>query len=159
MSVYVRIGIAPQRLGVCVKTLRRWEKAGKLHCRRTVGGHRRIALIEIRRLQGKQALQKRGINPQTAIYARVSSHEQKKKGDLARQVEVAQNWCQQQQQELEPLIFTDVGSGLNTTRCGLRKLCQAVEAGKLLDVDLLDHLIIGGTSGFVSLKQRGLGFE
>jgi DNA repair protein RadC len=36
---------------------------------------------------------------------------------------------------------------------------QAVEAGKLLDVDLLDHLIIGGTSGFVSLKQRGLGFE
>jgi DNA repair protein RadC len=29
------------------------------------------------------------------------------------------------------------------------------EAGKLLDIDLLDHLIIG-RSGFVSLKERGL---
>jgi DNA repair protein RadC len=32
-----------------------------------------------------------------------------------------------------------------------------VEAGKLLDVDVLDHLVIG--SGiFISMKQRGLGF-
>jgi DNA repair protein RadC len=29
----------------------------------------------------------------------------------------------------------------------------------LLDVSVLDHLIIGsGTPGFVSLKERGLGF-
>ena len=35
---------------------------------------------------------------------------------------------------------------------------QAVEAGKLLDVDVLDHLIIGGANRFVSLKERGLGF-
>lgn len=32
-----------------------------------------------------------------------------------------------------------------------------VEAGKLLDVDLLDHLVIG-RQRFVSLKERGLGF-
>jgi DNA repair protein RadC len=32
-----------------------------------------------------------------------------------------------------------------------------VEAGKLLDVDVLDHLVIGNGQ-FVSLKQRGLGF-
>lgn len=32
-----------------------------------------------------------------------------------------------------------------------------VEAGKLLDIDVLDHLIIGGNR-FVSLKERGLGF-
>lgn len=32
-----------------------------------------------------------------------------------------------------------------------------VEAGKLLDVDVLDHLIIGGQK-YVSLKERGLGF-
>jgi hypothetical protein len=31
-------------------------------------------------------------------------------------------------------------------------------AGKLLDVSVLDHLIIGGSS-FVSLNRRGLGFE
>jgi DNA repair protein RadC len=35
---------------------------------------------------------------------------------------------------------------------------QIVEAGKLLDVDVLDHLIIG-QQRFVSLKERGLGFS
>ncbi len=34
---------------------------------------------------------------------------------------------------------------------------QIVEAGKLLDVEVLDHLIIG-QQRFVSLKERGLGF-
>ena len=32
-----------------------------------------------------------------------------------------------------------------------------VEAGKLLDIDVLDHLVIGRYK-FVSLKERGLGF-
>ena len=35
---------------------------------------------------------------------------------------------------------------------------QIVEAGKLLDVEVLDHLIIG-YQRFVSLKERGLGFS
>jgi len=34
---------------------------------------------------------------------------------------------------------------------------QAVEAGRLLDIEVLDHLILGGHR-FVSLKERGLGF-
>jgi DNA repair protein RadC len=34
---------------------------------------------------------------------------------------------------------------------------QAVEAGRLLDIDVLDHLVIG-RGRFVSLKERGLGF-
>lgn len=32
-----------------------------------------------------------------------------------------------------------------------------VQAGQLLDVECLDHLIVGG-GGFVSLKSKGLGF-
>jgi len=32
-----------------------------------------------------------------------------------------------------------------------------VEAGKLLDIQILDHLVIGN-GRFVSLKERGLGF-
>jgi DNA repair protein RadC len=35
---------------------------------------------------------------------------------------------------------------------------QIVEAGKLMDIDVLDHLIIG-RQRFVSLKERGLGFD
>jgi DNA repair protein RadC len=34
---------------------------------------------------------------------------------------------------------------------------QIVEAGKLLEIEVLDHLVIGGQR-FVSLKERGLGF-
>jgi len=33
-----------------------------------------------------------------------------------------------------------------------------VSAGKLLDIDCLDHLVIGG-SRYVSMKERGLGFN
>ena len=34
-----------------------------------------------------------------------------------------------------------------------------VQAGQLLDIDVLDHIIIGEPGKFVSLKERGLGFE
>jgi len=36
---------------------------------------------------------------------------------------------------------------------------QIVEAGKLLDIDCLDHIVIGKGGRFVSLKERGLGFQ
>jgi DNA repair protein RadC len=35
---------------------------------------------------------------------------------------------------------------------------QCAQAGKLLDVELLDHLIVGG-GRYASLKERGLGFD
>jgi hypothetical protein len=35
---------------------------------------------------------------------------------------------------------------------------QLVSAGKLLDIEVLDHLVIG-QQRFVSLRERGLGFE
>jgi DNA repair protein RadC len=36
---------------------------------------------------------------------------------------------------------------------------EIVQAGKILDIDVLDHLVIGVSSRFVSLKERGLGFN
>ena len=37
---------------------------------------------------------------------------------------------------------------------------DAVESGRLLDVEVLDHVVVGrGDPGFVSLKERGLGFS
>lgn len=35
---------------------------------------------------------------------------------------------------------------------------EIIKAGKLLDIDVLDHLVIGAHGKFVSLKERGLGF-
>ncbi len=36
---------------------------------------------------------------------------------------------------------------------------QAVEAGKLLDVAVLDHLVVGRGDRWLSMKERGLGFD
>jgi DNA repair protein RadC len=35
---------------------------------------------------------------------------------------------------------------------------EIVKAGALLDIDVLDHLVIGAQGRFVSLKEKGLGF-
>ena len=35
---------------------------------------------------------------------------------------------------------------------------QLVKAGKLLDIEVLDHMVIAA-HGFTSLKERGLGFD
>ncbi|MHA1927911.1 MAG: MerR family DNA-binding transcriptional regulator, partial [Candidatus Thorarchaeota archaeon] len=73
------------RLGVCSKTIRRWDKKGHIQCLRTPGGHRRITLSEVNRLLGM--LHRNTIeNPsriRCAIYARVSGHRQKTDGDLS----------------------------------------------------------------------------
>lgn len=130
MIQQVRIGKAARFLGVCTKTIRRWDRAGKIQCTRTIGGHRRITLIEIERIKG-QIKPVKGLSRTSAIYSRVSSHEQKQKGDLHRQLQVALNHCHEQKEKKQPLIFTDVASGLNTKRRGLKKLCQAIEEGTI----------------------------
>ncbi len=36
---------------------------------------------------------------------------------------------------------------------------QAVSAGKMLDIEVLDHLVIGRGERWISMKERGLGFD
>ncbi|MBI3915023.1 MAG: DNA repair protein RadC [Chloroflexi bacterium] len=36
---------------------------------------------------------------------------------------------------------------------------EIVQAGKILDIDVLDHIVIGAGEKYVSLKERGLGFS
>ncbi|MFX0066051.1 MAG: helix-turn-helix domain-containing protein [Candidatus Hermodarchaeota archaeon] len=50
MTHYVAIGEASRLLGVCIKTIRRWDKDSRICCYRTPGGHRRFAIIEIERI-------------------------------------------------------------------------------------------------------------
>jgi len=134
MVQFYRIGEAALLLGVCTKTIRRWDAIGKVTCHRTVGGHRRISLLEIERvLNSRLTLPTPPDHSQIAIYCRVSSHDQKKNGDLARQIATAQEFCQDAQMK-PSYIFHDVGSGLNTRRTGLRKLCRLIEQKKVTKV-------------------------
>ena len=120
-------------LGVCPTTIRRWDKSGNIKCYRTPGGHRRIGKDEIDRIiAGKKrryTRRKRGL----AIYCRVSSHEQKKKGDLMRQQEVLGEYCGENNLKITHEI-TDVASGLNARRNGVLKLCKLVVKGKISKV-------------------------
>ncbi|MFX1296561.1 MAG: recombinase family protein [Promethearchaeota archaeon] len=86
MQLY-RISEAALVLGVCTKTIQRWDAAGKIKCHRTVGGHRRISILEIERVLNHQSISP--LPPdhsQIAIYCRISPHDQKKNGDLAKQI-------------------------------------------------------------------------
>jgi len=52
MTEHVTLSAASKLLGVTVRSLRKWSDEGKLKTIRTVGGHRRVATSEIRRLLG-----------------------------------------------------------------------------------------------------------
>ena len=42
MNTILRISEAANELGICVKTIRRWDLAGLINCFRTIGGHRSL---------------------------------------------------------------------------------------------------------------------
>lgn len=148
MTILVRIGIAASMLGVCTRTIRRWDAAGMITCTRTLGGHRRVSLAVIEGLTGRFSEDEdEPVSSRPAVYCRVSSHEQKAKGDLARQVVVATRHCTRSGLGT-PLVFTDVASGLNAMRPGLARLCKEVESRRV-------HAVV------VSFKDRltRFGFE
>jgi len=136
MEKFYRISEAALLLGVCTKTLRRWDSERKLVCQRTLGGHRRISIMEMERFTHPSdpsplSRPEGGV----AIYGRVSSHEQKTKGDLDRQLRAAQDYCAQH--HLNPTYtFADVSIGLNTRRIWLRKLCSLIEQHQITKVIL-----------------------
>ena len=132
---FVAIGDAASILSVCVRTLRRWDKRGKLKpAFRTAGGHRRYSLEDIRRFAGLPA-EFTGIKGGSAacrtaaVYARVSSSKQKKRGDLKRQIEKLTGFCRKGGFK-KIRVYSDVGSGLNDRRRGLMRLLGDAFRGK-----------------------------
>lgn len=122
---------ASKLLGLSVRYLQILDKQGKIKCIRTLGGHRRLPESEIKRVRGKISSEKKW-----AIYARVSSHEQKAKGDLDRQVEYLQKILTGEAKEIK--VIKDVGSGLNDHRKGLIELMELVQAGEISDIAITD---------------------
>ena len=85
-----------RRLGVCTKTIRRWDTKGFIHCIRTPGNHRRISLTEVNRLLNifqREALEY-PTKKRLAVYARVSGHRQKTDGDLDHQLKALTAQCE-----------------------------------------------------------------
>jgi predicted site-specific integrase-resolvase len=115
-------------LGVCTKTLRRWESHGYILPQRTRGNHRRYesdTLIQFQKTW-EYILQSRPLTHIGAIYARVSG--QKQKDDLIRQRDLLVS--EVISQNLIPKIYQDIGSGLNDRRQGLERLIKDAIAHK-----------------------------
>jgi putative resolvase len=120
----ITIQEASKILGVTPKTLRLWEKEGKIKAYKTDGGHRRYQLSELLIGTKRASL--------TVAYARVSSHDQKL--DLERQCKALEMYCANKGFELE--LIRDLGSGLNYKKKGLIRLI------KLICSNQVDRLVI-----------------
>ena len=118
---------ACRRLGIHPNTLRKWDKQGKIRVVRTVGGRRRIPESEVERLMG---FVRPDVSGKAVIYARVSSHDQKQKGDLERQKQSLLEYAKSRGYEVVA-VLEDVASGLNEGRKSLSKLFDLVEGRKI----------------------------
>ena len=114
-------------LGVCTKTLRRWDSEGKFKSDfRTIGNHRRYSKARI-----VNFIQKRKDKTSTlrsALYGRVSSSRQVKSGDLKRQLSTLKSYSRKRGYVIHK-CYSDVGSGLNDKRKGLLKLLNDASLG------------------------------
>lgn len=123
---------AARLLGISPSTIRLWERKHRIRCVRTAGGRRRVPESEIRRLRGENAVPPK---PRVvALYARVSSHDQRAKGDLNRQVERLREGATALGLPEPTHEITDVASGLSDKRKGLLRLMELAAQGAVTDV-------------------------
>lgn len=136
MNNLLNIKQAAAYINVNPYTLRRWDKSGKLPAIKTEGGHRRYRKEDLDEYLGLQVEKEKEINT-VATYSRVSSHEQKRKGDLDRQSSRLSEYCAKKKLNVGHII-KDVGSGLSDTRSGFLKLTKLVVAKKINKV-IIEH--------------------
>ncbi len=123
MEKLLRLSEACRRLGIHPNTLRKWEKQGKIRVVRTPGGRRRIPESEVERLLGMAGA---GVGRRAVVYARVSSHDQKQRGDLERQKQALLEYARTRGYEVVA-VLEDVASGLNEDRKSLSRLFDMVD--------------------------------
>jgi putative resolvase len=124
MSRLLTISEAANILGVSISTMRRWELEGKIQCeKRADGGHRRYDVSKLKPNEYQQTKDHR----KTIGYARVSDRDQVK--DLERQEELLELYCAKQGWTYE--IISDLGSGMNYYKKGLKQLLNEILAGNI----------------------------
>jgi len=120
-------------------TLRKWTADGVIEAFRTnERGHRKYRFSDVNALVGIEPDDKstQEILP-IAVYARVSSHDQKQKGDLDRQKARLLEYCVEKKYNIE-YIFDEVGSGMNDKRSKLIKLMKLASDKKISKV-VIEH--------------------
>jgi excisionase family DNA binding protein len=136
MSNLLSIKQAAKMLCVSQETLRNWEKDKSIFPVYTKGGHRRYKQEDIDALAGTTAPQLTTKN-RVAIYARVSTSDQKTKGDLERQVGRLTTEAIKRKLTIAS-VFDEVASGMNDKRPKLNKMMD-LAIKKEIDFVLVEH--------------------
>ena len=112
-------------LNVTNRTIQNYDETGKLKVHRTENNRRCILRDDLIEFLDRHGLLFDDTNKEKidVIYARVSSHDQQKHGDLDRQ---ALFLVENVSGLINPLILKEVGSGLNDNRKQLQKLIKMV---------------------------------
>jgi len=132
----IPIGEVSRMLGLSTRQLLRLDSPDKIPSLKTEGGHRRYRLSDIKARMGiLEETQTK--NLQVAVYCRVSSHDQKQKGDLDRQKARLLEYCVKKRYPIEQ-IFDEVGSGMNDSRSKLHQLMRLVFDKKISRV-IIEH--------------------
>lgn len=158
MSKLLTIKQASEYLNVSQDTLRKWDKSGKLNSLTTTGGHRRYLQEDLDNFIGIIDSKSEDINI-VAIYSRVSSHEQKQKGDLDRQSQRLSEYCAKKKYNVG-YIIKDIGSGLSDTRVGFIKLSNLVISKKINKV-IIEHRdrLTRFQYNFIEMMYKSYGVE
>ncbi len=114
MAVLLTIKQAAEFLGVSPKTIRRWEKAGKIKSFRTEGGHRRFDREDLLKYKSSELL--------TVGYAR--THKKKSEKHLQKQISCIKNYCKHYEFNCE--IIEDVCSDINSKNRELQELIRLI---------------------------------
>lgn len=133
----LNIGETAQLLGVNVDTLREWDTSGALVPVRTPGGHRRYKISDLQAFMGEEEEEKTDTTTRVCVYARVSSNEQKQKGDLERQSNRLMKYCIDKGYFVVA-SFEEVASGMSDDRTKLNRLFKLVESGDINKV-IIEH--------------------
>lgn len=127
---YYSIAEFSKILNVSAQTLRNWDKSGKLKPHHTgPSGYRYYSQEQLNQVLNIQP----NLNRKTIGYCRVSSNKQK--NDLERQIENMNLYLMAQGKPFE--IISDIGSGINYKKKGLRQLIQQITQGKVEKVVVL----------------------
>ena len=127
---YYSINEFSKILGVSAQTLRNWDANGKLHPHHTsTNGYRYYSHEQLNQVMNI----KPNLNRLTIGYCIVSSHKQK--DDLKRQIENVKTYLIAKGQPFE--IISDIGSGINYKKKGLKELIKLITQNKVEKVVIL----------------------
>jgi len=126
---------ASELLGITIVSLRSYPE-DILKSIKTKGGHRRYRLSDVQRLQGLD-IKNNNNDETTAVYCRVSSHDQKEKGDLERQKARLLEYTSLKNYKVKH-IYEEVGSGMNDNRSKLKQILKLVNAHAIKRV-VIEH--------------------